>query len=263
MSRADPWDSGDAYDRFMGRWSELVAARFVPWLDLGPGASWLDIGTGTGVVLRAIAGGAAPSRLAGVEPSERFLAIARDMLPASADLRVGDAEHVPFPPGEFDAVVCGLVLNFTADPATAIGAMRHACRPGGVVAAYVWDYADGMRFLRHFWDVATELDPEAATLDEGLRRFPLCRPEPLAKLFRDAGLLDVNTDAIDVEREFAGFDEYWDPFLAGQGPAGGYLRGLDADDRRALAETLRSRLPTAADGSIRLTARAWAVRGRN
>jgi hypothetical protein len=118
-----------------------------------------------------------------------------------------------------------------------------------------------MRFLRHFWDAATQLDPSAQALDEGRSRFPLCRPEPLAALFTDAGLSQVETTGIEVERRFDRFDDYWQPFLGGQGPAGTYVTTLSEARRTELAEELRRRLPTADDGSITLTARAWAVRG--
>jgi hypothetical protein len=129
-----------------------------------------------------------------------------------------------------------------------------------VVAAYVWDYAGRMELIRQFWDAAAALDPAAAGLDEG-RRFPLCRPGPLAALFAGAGLAGVATRPIDVPTRFADFDDYWSPFLGGQGPAPGYAMSLDPQRRSALREALRARLPAAADGSIALTARAWAVKG--
>lgn len=257
----DRWDQGDHYERFMGAWSAPIAERFVGWLDPAPGGAWLDVGCGTGALLRAIASAAAPSQLAGVDPSQAFLATAARGLPPDAELRVGDAEHLPFDDHAFDAVVSGLVLNFLPDPAAALRAMRSACRPGGVVAAYVWDYADGMQFLRHFWDVATELDAGAARLDEGRSRFPLCLPGPLSDLFEAAGLSSVKTTSIVAERRLDDFDAYWQPFLGGQGPAGSYLISLSEPERQALADRMRRRLPVADDGSITLSVRAWAVRG--
>jgi SAM-dependent methyltransferase len=257
----DRWDQGGDYDRFMGQWSRLVAPIFVAWLDVPSGAAWLDVGSGTGAVLHAIAAHASPSRLAAVDPSDEFLALAARGLPIQAEVRRGHAEDLPFSADEFDAVVSGLVLNFVPDPAAALAAKRRVCREGGVVAAYVWDYAEGMRFLRHFWDAATQLDPSAHALDEGRSRFPLCSPEPLAALFTDAGLSQVETTGIEVQRRFDRFDDYWQPFLGGQGPAGTYVTTLSEARRTELAEELRRRLPTADDGSITLTARAWAVRG--
>lgn len=258
---ADRWDQGDDYDRFMGRWSRLVARIFVEWLDIPDGSAWLDVGTGTGAVLHAIAGHGSPSRLTAVDPSDEFLALAARGLPIQAEMRRAHAEDLPFPADEFDAVVSGLVLNFVPDPAAALAAKRRVCREGGVLAAYVWDYAEGMRFLRHFWDAATQLDPSAIALDEGRRRFPLCRPDALAALFTDAGLSQVETTGIWVQRRFDDFDAYWQPFLGGQGPAGTYVTTLSDVRRAELAEELRRRLPTDADGSITLAVRAWAVRG--
>jgi hypothetical protein len=133
-------------------------------------------------------------------------------------------------------------------------------RPGGRVAAYVWDYADGVELIRRFWDAAAALDPAAAELDEG-RRFGLCQPEPLARVFEDARLTEVRTRPIDVATRFRDFADYWTPFLGGQGPAPGYAMSLDAERREALRRELVARLPIAADGSISLLARAWAVQG--
>lgn len=261
--RPDRWDSGNDYDRFMGRWSRMAAVDFLRWLAVPPGASWLDVGTGTGALLHTVATSASPERLAGVDRSEAFLAVAAQGPGHGADLRVADAVHLPFAPHSFDAVISGLVLNFLPDPGAALAAMQQVCRPGGTVAAYVWDYADGMQFLRFFWDAASSLDPAASELDEGRGRFQLCQPDPLAALFSHAGLADVATTAIEVAHVFASFDDYWLPFLAGQGPAGTYLVGLPREGQDALANELRARLPAAGDGSIRLTARAWAVRGRS
>jgi hypothetical protein len=134
-------------------------------------------------------------------------------------------------------------------------------RPGGIVAAYVWDYAGQMQLMRFFWDAAVVLDPTARDLDEG-RRFPLCQPEPLKQLFLAAGLHNVEVRAIDIPTDFRDFDDYWSPFLGSQGPAPGYAMSLSEEQRVALREHIRASLPIAEDGSIRLIARAWAVRGR-
>jgi hypothetical protein len=145
-----------------------------------------------------------------------------------------------------------------SDPDRAAAEFARVAMPGGTAAAYVWDYADGMAMMRYFWDAATDLNPAAAELDEG-RRFPICRPEALRQLW--AGMDGVTTQAIDVPTIFANFDDYWTPFLGGQGPAPGYAMSLSEENRSALRDLLRDRLPAGADGSIRLTARAWAVRG--
>ncbi len=164
------------------------------------------------------------------------------------------------PDAAFDCAVAGLVLNFVSDPARAVAKMRRATRAGGTVAVYVWDYARAMQMMRRFWDAAAALDPAASDLDKG-RRFPICRPEPLADLFEGAGQREVETCALDVHTVFRNFEDYWSPFLGGQGPAPGYCMSLSEERRIALWERLRESLPVAADGTIYLTARAWAVRG--
>jgi SAM-dependent methyltransferase len=254
------WAAGDAYESYVGRWSRAVAAEFVAWLGVAGGGAWLDVGCGAGALSQAVLTAADPALVVGVDPSLGFLAHARTRLGAHAPLVAADARGLPAGDGRFDAVVSGLVLNFVPDPGLAVREMARVARAGGRVAAYVWDYAGRMELMRHFWDAATALDPAAAGLDEG-RRFGLCRPEPLARLFRDAGLDGVEVRPIEVPTTFRDFDDYWTPFLGGQGPAPGYAVSLDEPDRAALREALRRRLPVAADGSIPLVARAWAVAG--
>lgn len=257
---ADTWERGDPYERYVGRWSRRVAPRFVSWLGLPSGLRWLDVGCGTGALCATIADRCAPALLAGVEPSEGFLKGARQHLGASATLRSGNTAAIPFEEHSFDAVVSGLVLNFVPDPRAALAEMARVTRSGGTVAAYVWDYAGGMELMRVFWDAAVALDPAAARLDEG-PRFPLCQPDALAQVFSGAGLRNVATAALEIPTPFESFDDYWQPFLGGQGPAPAYAMSLGEDSRSLLRERLRERLPARPDGSIALTARAWAVRG--
>jgi SAM-dependent methyltransferase len=162
---------------------------------------------------------------------------------------------------QFDAVVSALALNFIPAPEAALSEMARAARGGGVVAAYVWDYARGMQLIRHFWDAAVALDPYAAALDEG-QRFPMCHPGRLEAMFRTSGLVDVESRAIDIPTVFTDFEDYWSPFLGAQGPAPGYAMSLNEERRARLRDRIRRALPVAANGSIPLTARAWAVRGR-
>lgn len=255
------WEGADAYEAYVGRWSRLVAPRFLAWLAVPDGRRWLDVGCGTGSLSQAILAACAPAEVCGVDPSLPFVAHATTQLTdPRASFRKGDAQHLPVDHGSFDAVVSGLVLNFVPDQPAALREMRRATRPGGVVGAYVWDYADGMQLMAHFWAAAVEEAPEAGALREGLR-FATCRPDPLRELFLDAGLVDVAVEEIVVPTVFADFDDYWSPFLGGQGPAPAYAMSLGSEDRAALRERLRARLPAEDDGSIRLTARAWAVRG--
>ena len=255
------WVGADAYEAYVGRWSRAVAPRFLEWLDVPAGKRWLDVGCGTGALSETILATCAPVEVCGVDPSLPFVAHAASRVAdPRAAFRKGDAERLPVDHDSFDAVVSGLVLNFVPDQPAALGEMHRATRPGGVAAAYVWDYADGMQLMKHFWDVAVEVAPGAGGLREDLR-FPMCRPEPLRELFRDARLVDVAVEEIVVPTPFADFDDYWSPFLGGQGPAPAYAMSLSEEDRAALRERLRASLPVEDDGSIRLTARAWAVRG--
>ena len=256
------WAGGDRYEAYVGRWSRPVARRFVAWLTVPAGARWLDVGCGTGALSGTILAVAEPAAVLGVDPSPDFVAHASaHVSDPRATFREGSAQALPADDAAFDAVVSGLVLNFVPDPPAALAEMRRVVRPDGVVAAYVWDYTEGMQLMRRFWDAAADLDPAVRDLDEGLR-FPLCRPGPLGELFTEAGLADVAVEEIVVPTVFADFDDYWTPFLGGTGPAPAYAVQLPEAERAALRESLRSSLPTEPDGSIHLTARAWAVRGR-
>jgi SAM-dependent methyltransferase len=255
------WAVASSYEAYVGRWSRLVARELVAWLGVAGGAAWLDVGCGTGALSQTVLGAADPAEVVGLDPSARFVAHARERLAGPrARFAVADARALPVTGARFDAVVSGLVLNFVPDPPTAVREMARVTRAGGRVAAYVWDYAGRMELMRRFWEAAAALDPAAAELDEG-RRFPICRPEPLARLFQDAGLAEVEVRPIEVPTRFRDFDDYWAPFLGGQGPAPGYAMALDEPRRVALREELRARLPAAPDGSIPLVARAWAARG--
>jgi SAM-dependent methyltransferase len=257
----DSWASGAAYEPYVGRWSRLVARDFLVWLSIPAGADWLDVGCGTGALSESIVDHAAPGTIVGIDASPEYVVFARKQVrDARVRFEVADAQELPFEPGSFDAVVSGLVLNFVLNPQQALKEMTRVARPGGTVAVYVWDYAGRMELMRHFWDAAVALDPDAAELDEG-RRFPLCRPEPLEELFRRAGLSAVEIRAIDVPTVFRDFDDYWSPFLGGQGPAPGYALSLDKERRARLCERIRAGLERQADGSIHLIARAWAARG--
>jgi SAM-dependent methyltransferase len=257
----EAWSLGDAYESYVGRWSRPVARGFLAWLGMPPGRRWLDVGCGTGALAATVLTLASPAEVHGIDSSPVYVAYARDHTRDDrVAFEVGDAHSLPYSDGAFDAAVSGLVLNFLTAPDRVVAEMARVVRPGGVVALYVWDYADGMRLMRHFCVAAVALDPAARDLDEG-RRFPLCRPEPLAELFRAASLDEVSTRALDVPTHFRDFDDYWSPFLGGQGPAPGYMTSLDERRRVALRERLRGTLPTDPDGAIRLAARAWAVRG--
>jgi SAM-dependent methyltransferase len=259
--RTDTWAVGDAYEPYVGRWSRLVAAEFLDWLAIPAGKGWLDVGCGTGALTQTILQRAEPRSVVAVDPSDGFVDYARDRTrDLRATFQTGDARQLPVDDASFDAVVAGLVLNFVPDQDRAIAEMRRTARQGGTVAVYVWDYAGEMQLMRHFWNAAVALNPAARSLDEG-NRFPTCRPAPLQNLFTAAGLRNVVSKAIDAPTRFKDFDDYWSPFLGGQGPAPGYCMSLPEPDRAALRERIRQHLPVKPDGGIDLIGRAWAVKG--
>jgi len=256
---SDAWERGDPYERYVGRWSRRVAPVFLSWLSVPAGRSWLDVGCGTGALCAAIVDRCSPSAVAGVEPSEGFLETARNHLGGRVVLHRGSATAIPHDDASVDVVVSGLVLNFVPDQRGALAEMARVTGNGGTIGAYVWDYAGKMELMRFFWDAAVELDPDAAKMDEGIR-FPQCRPQALAELFAGAGLQGVEVRAIDIATAFASFEDYWQPFLGGQGPAPAYAMSLDEGARARLRDRIRERMPVQANGSIALTARAWATR---
>ena len=257
---SDTWERGNPYEQYIGRWSRKVAPSFLAWLDQPVGKRWLDVGCGTGALSAAILDHCAPDSVVGVEPSEGFRALAVRNLDGRARLLAGDASALPLDDGACDVVVSGLVLNFLPDLTAALSEMRRVTARGGTIAAYVWDYAEGMEIIKYFWDAAASLDPAAARLHEGAR-FPVCEPVALRAAFEGAGLTGGGTASLDAIAEFADFDDYWRPFLGGQGPAPAYAMSLAVEQRATLRDKLKSALPPPAGGVISLRARAWAVRG--
>jgi SAM-dependent methyltransferase len=258
---SETWMAGATYEDFMGRWSRLLALRFVSWLPVGPGAHWLDVGCGTGALSEAICVAAHPASVVACDPSEPFIDHARrHRVDPRTSFVVAAVGHLPTRPGGFDSVTSALALNFFPAPEAAIEEMHRIAATGGLVSACVWDYAGRMEFLRRFWDCAAAVDPGARDLDEG-RRFPICRPDALETLFRGGGLRRVVCQSIEVTTRFSGFADFWTPFLGGTGPAPSYVASLEAGRREALAEHLERSLPRQPDGAICLVARAWVVRG--
>lgn len=257
----ETWDAGEPYERFVGRWSRLVARAFLTWLAVPAGRSWTDVGCGTGPLAESILMQCAPAAVIGIDRSEGFLAEARrHITDARVRFQIGDATDVPLDTATCDVTVSGLVLHFVADPAAMVREMVRVTKPGGTVAAYVWDYAGGMEMLRLFWDAAVAVSPDDAQLDQA-ERFPLCQPKPLTKLWQDLGLTAVAVRAITIPTVFQDFDDYWLPFLGKQGAAPTYLASVDAETQKRIRAVLQSRLMPAPDGTIALTARAWAIQG--
>lgn len=258
----DTWAKGDSYEVYMGRWSRQIARLFIDWLAVPAKAQWLDVGCGTGALSQTILQMAEPAQVKGIDRSEGFIDFAREHVrDARVHFEMGDAETLTDADASFDAVASGLVLNFIPHPERALAEIRRVLRLDGRVGVYVWDYAEGMQFIRHFFEAAIALDPDAIQHDEG-PRFPICRPDVLLQLFESAGFQDVEVRSIEIPTMFRDFDDYWNPFLAGQGPAPTYAMSLPEEQRVALREKIRISLPYNGDGSIPLSARAWAVRGR-
>lgn len=240
----------------MGRWSRQLAPRFVAWLAIPARARWLDVGCGTGALTSAICRDADPTTVVGCDPAAPLLEYAGTHLHDDrATFVVAAAGSLPRSADGYDSVSSLLALNFFPDAEAAIREMKSLTATGGTVSACVWDYAEGMQFLRRFWDAVG-----VSNLDEGTR-FPICRPDRLVDTFEAAELDDVRCEPLDIPTVFASFDDYWRPFLGGTGPAPSYVASLDDDRRTTLARTLRDTVPQRHDGTIALTARAWAVRG--
>lgn len=262
-SRPTQWSSSAAYEAYVGRWSRAVATEFLDWLAIPDGRRWLDVGCGTGVLTAAILGRADPLSVVGVDPSEPFLARAREAVTdPRASFRVGTATETGMDDEEVDVVVAGLVLNFVPHVPTALAETQRVVIPGGTVAGYVWDYAEGMEFIRAFWDAAVRLDEAAREFDQA-RRYPITAPEPLEAAFTTGGFASVNVRPIEIPTVFADFDDLWLPFLGGTGGAPTYLASLEPGARETLREEFRSSVQIEPDGSIHMSARAWAVRGRS
>ena len=256
----DSWLSGNPYEYYMGRWSKLVADAFVDWISPKAGLRWLDVGCGSGALSEAIIGKYNPQLIVAVDQSEGFVRTAQERLGTRAVCKLGNAFSLPVDDSSMDLAVSGLVLNFLSEPEKALTEMKRVTSPGGTIAVYIWDYAGKMEFLNHFWDVAVELDPAASDLHEKYR-FTDFNSDELSVLFDRAGIADVETNPINITTRFADFDDYWNPFLGGQGPAPTYVSKLKESEREALKDALKNRLPMKEDGSILMSARAWAVKG--
>jgi SAM-dependent methyltransferase len=251
----------DRYERFMGRWSRQLAPLLVKFASVGDGDSVLDVGSGTGPLACAVVAAVPSAQVTCVDLSTAYVQYAQAHAPAEhVRFLVGDAQQLQLPDAAFDRTISLLALNFVPDPARAVREMVRVTRTGGIVAAAVWDYRDGMQMLRVFWDEAVALDPTIADRDE--RNMPLSGQGELGALWRASGLQRVEEQPATVPLSFLSFEDYWTPFLGGQGPAGAYAAMLSRTDRAALETRLRRRLlGERREGSMTLQARAWTVKG--
>jgi SAM-dependent methyltransferase len=253
--------NAEAYERFMGRWSRLLAPLLLEFANIPDGARVLEVGSGTGSLSLEIAARLPHSHILGIDPSEAFVAFSRTRFTNPRVLfEVGDAQDLSSSAAAFDACLSLLVFNFLPDPRAVLAVLRRVTRPGGRICAATWDYGDRMRMLRIFWDAATALDDSAEHNDE--RHMPLCRAGELNSLWQESGLVEVQEVPLEIVMRFSSFADFWEPFLTAQGPAGAYVARLSPKRCTALCEEVKRLLPEEAlHGAFELRARAWAVRG--
>ena len=245
--------AADAYDRFMGRYSVQLSPQLADLAGVRAGQRVLDVGCGPGALSAELVQRVGAGFVVAVDPSEPFVAAARERNPG-VDVRQGAAEDLPFANDEFDAALAQLVVHFMSDPVRGIGEMARVTRPAGAVVACVWDHAGGQGPVSAFWRAARDVDPDA--VDEGER--PGTREGHLGELFTAAGLRNVETAALRGSLEHATFDDWWEPYTLGVGPAGSYVAGLSDERRAELREACRRSLP---EPPFVLSATAWAARG--
>jgi len=248
--------AGDKYDRFMGRYSRELAPRFIEFAGVESGMAVLDVGCGPGALTERLVQRVGAEDVAAADPSEQFVAAAAERAP-NADVRLAAAEQLPWEDDRFDAALSQLVVNFMRDADTGVSEMRRVVRPRGVVAACTWSYGEDMEMLRSFWDAARRLDSGAP--DEA-STMPYRSVEELDALWQRIGLSEVTTDHLRVETSYTGFDELWDPFTFGVGPAGAYLAKLSREQREEMRTELFKGLGEPS-GPFTLSATACAVRG--
>jgi SAM-dependent methyltransferase len=249
------------YERFMGRWSRLLAPRYIAFAGVTNGDRVLDVGTGTGSLAAAVEANMPATQIVGVDPSEGFIAYAQKNAKSTrVHYEVGDAQALKFKDASFDSTLALLVMNFVPDHNKAITEMRRVTRPQGIISACVWDYDQGMQMLRFFWDEAIALDPAIEPKDE--RHMKLSHQGQLGDLWKKAGLINVKEEPLAVDQAYSSFNDYWEPFTKGAGPGGAYVVSLPEDRRRQLEARIRKRLlGDRTDGPFALKAKAWCVRG--
>jgi len=261
QAEAKMFSMSEGYERFMGRWSRLLAPVYVGFAGVKSADRVLDVGTGTGALAFAVESAVPAAEIVGVDPSDGFIGYAKKNSKAGrARFEVGDAQALRFADASFDQTMSLLVMNFIPDHGKAIGEMRRVTRPGGVVSSCVWDYNAGMEMLRFFWDEAVAFDPAVESRDE--RHMKLSREGQLGELWKKAGLVNVQEKPLIIEQRYTSFDDYWGSFLKGAGPGGAYVVSLSEDRRQQLESRMRKRLlGDRTDGSFVLKARAWCARG--
>ena len=250
------------YERFMGRWSRLLAPDYIAFAGIKNGDRVLDVGTGTGSLATTLEATMPESEIVGIDPSDGFIAYAQKNAKSTrAHFEVGNAQALKFNDGSFDDTLALLVINFVPDQGKAVAEMRRVTRPQGIVSACVWDYDRGMQMLRFFWDEAVAFDPAIEPKDE--RHMKLSHQGELGDQWRQAGLINIKEEPLTIEQAYSSFNDYWEPFTKGAGPGGAYVVSLSQERREQLEARIRKRLlGDRDDGPFKLKATAWCVRGQ-
>jgi SAM-dependent methyltransferase len=250
----------ETYDRFVGRYGAALGSALAKLAGVQPGMRVLDVGAGTGKLTGVLAEMVGEENVAAVDPSGPFVEALTSRFPG-ADVRAGTAEELPWADGSFSAVFAQLVVNFMADPERGAEEMRRVARDGGVVVAAVWDYRGRMTMLTTFWEAAAAIDERGTAARDERTRMRFGESEELAELWRGAGLREVERGEIVVSASYEDFDDLWEPFLGGVGPAGDFAASLDTETQTAVREEYRRRLGSP-EGSFELEARAWYAVGK-
>jgi SAM-dependent methyltransferase len=253
---------GAAYERFLGRWTKRLAPLFVEFARLPPDGDILDVGCGTGNLALSLAQARSSGRIVGVDLAEPYLAYARKREVATlAHFAVSDACRLPFRDSAFAGALAQLVLNFVPNPISAVREMRRVTRPGGTIAAAVWDFRGGLAYQRLFWESAVGVDASAEVVRDKLLSHPLALAPGLVDLWAEAGLTEIERSALTIQMDYASFADYWLPLLGGQGPVGSYLARVSPTLRAEIERRVRtSYLSGGQDGPRAMAATAWAVR---
>jgi len=246
--------AAEAYDRFMGRYSTPLAPVFVDFAHVAPGQRVLDVGAGPGALTAALVERIGPASVTAVDPSEPFVAALRERQPDVA-VQQATAESLPFEDASFDTALAQLVVHFMSDPIAGLREMRRVTIPGGIVAASVWDHGGGNGPLSVYWEAVRELDPAS----EGEAHLAGATEGDLTELFEQAGMTGVEEEPLAVDVEHASFEEWWEPYTLGVGPAGAYIARLTPEARAELRENCRARLP---EPPFAISASAWSARAR-
>lgn len=246
--------AADAYDAFMGRYSALLASQMADLGGIPAGGRVIDVGCGPGALTAELVRRVGAANVSAVDPSEPFVAAAQDRH-RGVDVRRATAEELPYPAATFDAALAQLVVHFMSDPVAGIREMARVTRPGGAIVACVWDFAGGRSPLSAFWTAVRTMDPA----NDGEDRYAGARDGHLLEIFTTAGVHDVEQHVLEADLTHPRFEDWWDPFSRGVGPAGAYAKSLDDERRADLRERTRQLL---AAGPFTIRARAWAARGR-